>query len=108
MLSFEHTYRNEQNGQEYPCYRLPKRELMVLVTGYSVAMRAALVDRVEQLEAECCSSTEICRFSHKCNIDPRARVCEYENSSRTGVSLLSRIDFNATRSFDRSAAARTA
>lgn len=41
LLKFEDTYRNEQNGQDYPCYRLPKRELMVLVTGYSVAMRAA-------------------------------------------------------------------
>jgi|GEM_PF-2837897 len=40
LLSFEDTHRNDQNGQEYPCYRLPKRELMVLVTGFSVAMRA--------------------------------------------------------------------
>ncbi|MCJ2016943.1 Rha family transcriptional regulator [Methylobacterium sp. E-065] len=45
LPNFGDTYRNEQNGQDYPCYRLPKRELMVLVTGYSVAMRAALVDR---------------------------------------------------------------
>ncbi|XYD10168.1 Rha family transcriptional regulator [Methylobacterium sp. NMS12] len=37
LPKFGDTYRNEQNGQDYPCYRLPKRELMVLVTGYSVA-----------------------------------------------------------------------
>lgn len=34
------------NGKYEPCYRLPKRELMVLVTGYSVALHTALVDRL--------------------------------------------------------------
>lgn len=42
LLSFQQNYRNEQKGQEYPCYRLSKRELMVPVTSYSVAMRAHL------------------------------------------------------------------
>lgn len=40
------------NGKQEPCYRLPKRETMVLVTGYSIPLRAAVIDRLEELEAE--------------------------------------------------------
>jgi len=36
VLKFQDTYRHPQNRQSYNCYRLPKRETMVLVTGYSI------------------------------------------------------------------------
>ena len=39
-------------GRDKPCYRLPKRHVMILLTGYSVTLRAAVLDRVKQLEAE--------------------------------------------------------
>ena len=51
VLRFEHTYRNAQNGQSYRCYVLPKRECLILATGYDVVLRAKLVDRWAELES---------------------------------------------------------
>ena len=52
VLNFEQTYRNEQNGQEYPEFLLPRREVEILLTGYSVALRAKVIDRLRELEAQ--------------------------------------------------------
>ena len=52
LLSFEHTYRNEQNGQLYPEFRLPKDLTITLVSGYNVQMRYAITKRWMELEAQ--------------------------------------------------------
>lgn len=51
VLKFEHTYTNEQNGQEYRCYNLPKDLTITLVAGYRSDLRLKIVRRWMELEA---------------------------------------------------------
>lgn len=50
-LSFQASYLSAQNKALLE-YRLPYRETMILFTGYSVTLRAKVIDRWAELEAQ--------------------------------------------------------
>lgn len=41
-----------KDGRMQPCYFLPKRETMILVSGYRIDSRAKIIDRLDELEKQ--------------------------------------------------------
>ena len=57
-LSFERVYHGG-NGEARPCFNLPKRESVILVSGYDVRLRARIIDRWQELEAKVANPLDV-------------------------------------------------
>lgn len=99
---FSHTYTHPQNGQEYPCYRLPKREACLMAMSYSYEIQAQVFDHMTAMEEHIRSQSNTNAISSQDFIQLKNQVeqMQYQISllTRKGKQKVQIVDDNVIES----------
>lgn len=93
--NFEHPFVSEQNGEEYPGYKFPKREACLMAMSYSYELQAQVFDRMTQLEGS--QEINLMDFSGLADLTirqmqdrvARAEKISFEEHGQRGSGLMS-------------------
>lgn len=89
--NFEHPFISEQNGEEYPGFKFPRREACLMAMSYSYELQAKIYDYMEELDRKSYGYLNY-SVSELQDIVSRAREVSDEDSSDAGRRLRKRQD----------------
>lgn len=89
--NFKHPFISEQNGEEYPGYKFPKRGACLMAMSYSYELQAQVFDYMTELEGHNRSDLHVA-IQHMENIVATAWKTSDEDSSDAGRRLRKRQD----------------